>query len=96
MKLWMIATVLVLAGCDATAIADKAVARTAEAVITPVMGPEAARCIVENGSPEELRAIAVDFGVEAGTSTVANILTIARRPQTLACFAASGAVPLRS
>ena len=96
MKLKLIVAVLALAGCDATAIADKAVARTAEAVIAPVMGPQAARCIVDNGSPEELRAIAVDFGVEAGTSTVANIMQIARRPQTLACFATSGVGPLRS
>ncbi len=96
MKLKLIVAVLALAGCDATAIADKAVARTAEAVIAPVVGPGAARCIVDNGSPGELRAIAVDFGVEAGTSTVANIMQIARRPQTLACFATSGVGPLRS
>lgn len=87
---------MVLGACDPQIIADKAVARTAEAVIAPVMGPEAARCIVDNGRPEELRAIARDIGVEAGTSTVANIMTIAQRPETLACFATSGAVPLRS
>lgn len=91
---WMMA-VLALAACDPQATIDKAVARTAESVIAPVVGPGAARCIVENGSPEELRAIAVDIGVEAGTSTVANIMEIARRPATLACFATSGVVPLR-
>ena len=95
MKYRLMAAVLALAGCDATAIADKAVARTAEAVIAPVMGPGAARCIVENGSPEELRAIAVDIGVEAGTSTMANIMEIARRPETLACFVQNGVTPLR-
>ena len=95
MKFKMIAALLALMACDATALADKAVARTAEAVITPVMGPGAARCIVENGSPAELRAIAVDIGVEAGTSTVANILEIARRPATLACFVQNGVTPLR-
>ena len=95
MKLWIIAAVLALAACDPQAIADKAVARTAEAVIAPVVGPGAARCIVDNGSPEEMRAIAVDFGVEAGTSTVANIMEIAGRPETLACFVTSGVAPLR-
>ena len=95
MKLKMIAALLALAACDPRALADKAVARTAEAVIAPVVGPGAARCIVDNGSPEELRAIAVDFGVEAGTSTVANIMEIARRPATLACFGQNGVTPLR-
>ena len=96
MKFGMGIAVLALAACDPQVVVDKAVARTAEAVITPVMGPEAARCIVDNGSTEELQAIARDIGVEAGTSTVANIMKIAGRPATLACFAASGAVPLRS
>lgn len=83
----MIAALLVLAACDPQVVMDKAVARTAESVIAPVVGPVAARCVVENGTPQELRAIAVDIGVEAGTSTVANIEAIARRPQTLACIA---------
>lgn len=95
MKVWGMVAVLVLAGCDPQVVVDKAVARTAESVIAPVVGPGAARCIVENGSPEELRAIAVDIGVEAGSSTVANIMAIARRPATLACFGQSGVVPLR-
>jgi hypothetical protein len=96
MKLKLTLAVLALAACDPQVVVDKAVARTAEAVIAPVMGPQAARCIVDNGSPDELQAIARDIGVEAGTLTVANIMKIARRPETLACFAASGAVPLRS
>lgn len=94
MKFKMIAALLALMACDATALADKAVARAAESVITPVVGPGAARCIVDNGSPEELREIARDIGVEAGTSTVANIMEIARRPETLACFAQNGVSPL--
>ena len=94
MKLWVLGLVLALAACDPQAVVDKAVARTAEAVISPVVGPGAARCIVENGRPDELRAIAVDVGVEAGTSTVANIMKIARRPETLTCFARTGVVPL--
>lgn len=87
MKRVMVVALLALAGCDPQSVVDKAVARTAESVIAPVVGPVAARCIVENGSPQELRAIAVDVGVEAGTSTVANIQRIARRPETLACIA---------
>ncbi len=87
MKFKAMVALLALAACDPQTVVDKAVARTAEAVIAPVVGPVAARCIVENGSPEELRAIAVDVGVEAGTSTVANIERIARRPETLACIA---------
>ena len=95
MKFRMMAVALALAACNPQEVADKAVARTAEAVISPVVGPGAARCIVENGTRDELRAIAVDIGVEAGTSTVANIMRIAGRPETLACFATSGVVPLR-
>lgn len=87
MRVIMIAALLVLAACDPQVVMDKAVARTAESVIAPVVGPVAARCVVENGTPQELRAIAVDIGVEAGSSTVANIEAIARRPQTLACIA---------
>lgn len=87
MKFKAMVALLALAACDPQTVVDKAVARTAEAVIAPVVGPVAARCIVENGSPAELRAIAVDVGVEAGTSTVANIERIARRPETLACIA---------
>ncbi len=99
MRVWVLAAAglvtMLVAGCDPQSVVDKAVARTAESVIAPVVGPGAARCIVENGSPDELRAIAVDIGVEAGTSTVANIMQIAGRPATLACFAQSGVVPFR-
>ena len=87
MKYVMMAAVFALAACDPQSLVDKAVARTAESVIAPVVGPVAARCIVENGTPAELRAIAVDVGVEAGTSTVQNIQAIAGRPATLACVA---------
>ena len=87
MKFRMTVAMVALAACDPRVLVDKAVARTAEAVIAPVVGPVAARCIALNGTPEELRAIAVDVGVEAGTSTVANIQSIARRPATLACIA---------
>ena len=78
--------VLALAACDPQQIADKAVARTAQSVIAPVLGSQAALCIVEAASPAELQAIAVDYGVEAGTTTMANIMAIARRPAAAACI----------
>lgn len=80
---------LVLVACDPQQIADKAVARTAQSVIAPVVGPAAALCIVEAASPAELRAIAVDYGVEAGTTTMANIAAIAQKPEVVACIAQS-------
>ena len=83
---------LALAACDPQAVADKAVARTAQAVIAPVLGSQAALCIVEAASPAELRAIAVDYGVEAGTTTIANITAIARRPAAAACIAQAALV----
>ena len=90
---WMFA-VSALAACSPAEMAEKAVARTAQSVITPVVGPEAALCIVEAADPGELQAIAVDYGVEAGTSTVANILAIAKRPEAANCIAQAGITQL--
>ena len=87
---WVLLGLTGLCACDPQEVADKVVARTAESVIEPVVGPGATRCIVDNASPDELRALAMDVGVSAGTTTVANIMTIARRPETLACLAAAG------
>lgn len=86
---------LALAACDPQELADKAVARTAEAVIAQQLGDSAAQCVVAEASPSELRAIARDIGVEAGTSTLANIAAVATRPTTLACFAREGIEPPR-
>ena len=80
---------LTLSACNPQEVADKMVARTAQTVITPVVGPKAALCIVEGADPAELRAIAVDYGVEAGTTTVRNIMAIATRPPVAACIAQS-------
>jgi hypothetical protein len=52
----------------------------------------ATRCILDAASAEELRLLARDVGVEAGTATKATIRTIALRPAAGACFAAN-AVP---
>lgn len=87
MKLLVLFALLALTACSPQEVADKVMARTAQAVITPVVGPQAALCIVEGATPAELRAIAVDYGVEAGTSTVANIMRIAQKPQVVRCIA---------
>ena len=89
MKALFALAVLTLVACNPQEVADKMVARTAQTVITPVVGPEAALCIVEAAAPAELRAIAVDYGVEAGTTTVKNIMAIASRPQVAGCIAQS-------
>lgn len=94
-KAFAAAGLLLLCACDPQEVADKAVARTAEAVVAPVVGDAATRCIVDNATPAELKALAVDFGVEAGTTTVANIMAIANRPATLACLAAAGLPPIK-
>ena len=85
---------LLLAACNPAEVADKVVARTAESVIAPVTGAGAARCIASNATPDELRALARDIGVEAGTSTLATIRAIAGRPATLSCLAQSGLPPV--
>ena len=94
MKAGWILAALALAACSPQEIADKAVARTAQTVIEPVVGPEAALCIVEAAGPEELRQIAMDYGVEAGTTTVANIVAIAKRPAAANCIAQAGITQL--
>lgn len=95
---------LALAACDPAELADKAVRRTAESVVMPVVnldmpaGPAqaATACILDAASPDELRLLARDVGVEAGTSTKATIRSIALRPAAQACFAAQGVPPLVS
>lgn len=93
---------LATAACDPAEIADKAVKRTAESVVYPVVnvdmpaGPAqaATTCILDAASPDELRLLARDVGVEAGTSTRATIRDIALRPAARACFAANGVPPI--
>ncbi len=95
MKSFLMTAAMVLSACDPQVMADKAIARTAETVISPVVGQAATSCIVGNASPEELRALAVDVGVEAGSTTVANIRAIASRPATRACLASAGLPPVQ-
>lgn len=100
--LWLVPLVL-LAACDPQEVADKALRRTAETVVMPVVSRDmpagvaevATRCILDSASNGEIRDLARDVGVEAGTATVLTIRTIALRPATLGCFAAGGVPPLK-
>ena len=91
-----------LAACDPAEVFDSALKRTAHSVVFPVvnidMPAEPARkattCILDAASENELRLLARDVGVEAGSSTRATIRAIAQRPAAQACFAANGVPPL--
>jgi len=94
--------VLALAACDPQAFANKTARQLASSVVFPVVnidmpaGPAQAAtdCILDAASPEELRLLARDVGVEAGTSTKATIRTIAVRPAAQACYAAHAVPPI--
>ncbi len=89
-----------LAACNPMDLANVATKRAANSVVSSVLSQElpapiaakAALCVVDAASPEELRALAADIGVMAGSQTVANIRNLALRPSAVNCFAAS-AVP---
>lgn len=93
----------VLAACDPQAVVDnttrRAAAEVVEAVVVremPVAPAKAAtECILQAASIEEIRALAADFAVEAGTLTKQNIRNLALRPSAQACFAASGVPPVK-
>jgi hypothetical protein len=100
---WLIAlAALALAACDPAEVVDSAVKRTAHTVVFPVVNVDmpadparaATNCILDAASPDELRLLARDVGVEAGSSTKATIRDIALRPAAQACFAASGVPPI--
>ena len=102
--LWFAAgAVIALSACDPAELAGKAVRRTAESVVFPVVNIDmpadparaATTCILDAASPDELRLLARDVGVEAGTSTKATIREIALRPGAQACFMAAGVPPVR-
>jgi hypothetical protein len=77
---------LALTACSPQKVVDKVVARTAETVISPVTGPDVARCVVDHADPSELEVLARDVGVRAGTRTVAIIQGILNRPDTQKCL----------
>ena len=95
--------VSVTAACDPQVLADKAMRRTAESVVRPVMARElpgnvaeaATQCVLDAAGTDEIRALARDVGVEAGSLTVQNIRNLATRPSATACFARIGVPPLK-
>ena len=98
-----LAAVILLAACDPQAVADKAMRRTAETVVRPVLARElpgnvaeaATQCVLDAAGTDEIRALARDVGVEAGTLTVQNIRNLATRPSAAACFARNGVPQLK-
>ena len=93
-----------LAACDPQAAADKALRRTAAAVVEPVLAVEmpspiaarATECILDASSQGEINGLARDFAASSvGTLTVENIRIIAQRPAAATCFAATGVPPLK-
>ncbi|MGB8811780.1 MAG: hypothetical protein WCC57_01200 [Paracoccaceae bacterium] len=93
---------LAIVACSPADMADKVGRRAAETVVLPVVsqympGPQAqgvTRCVIDNASAVEIQTLARDIAVQAGTSTVQTVLTIASRPETLACMTAAGLPPL--
>lgn len=100
---FVLLALLALSACSPQEVADKVAARAAETVVRPVVddgltgaqADAATNCVITNASPDELRALARDVAVEAGSSTEANIRAIAARPATLACLAQAGLPPLQ-
>lgn len=93
---------LALAACDPAEVVDSALKRTAYSVVYPVVNIDmpgeparlATNCILDAAGPEELKLLARDVGVEAGSSTMATIRDIAVRPAAAACYAANGVPPV--
>jgi hypothetical protein len=93
-----VALLLVAAACSPQVLADNVTRQAAETVVVPVLedylpAPQAkgaSVCILDNATPEEMRMLARDVAVQAGTSTVDNVLAIGTRPATLACFKSLG------
>lgn len=102
MRIWPLALLALFAACSPQDLADKVAQRAAESVVLPVVarylpGPQAqaaSSCVIESASAGELRMLARDVGVEAGSSTFATVLDIAARPQTLACLSRAGLGPI--
>ena len=103
MRAMLLIPLFLLPACDPGGMADKAVARAAESVITPIIddglsavqAEGVTRCIVEHAQPGELKLLARDIGTVAGTSTVATVMAVAARPQTVACLLGAGQPQVR-
>lgn len=93
-----------LLGCVALAACTSGDPRTAvtrqvaKTVVLPVVsqrlpGPQAqavTTCVIDNATNEDLNALARDVGTRAGTSTVATIAGVLRRPATVQCVLGAG------
>lgn len=87
-----------LAACDPAETADKLGRRSAETVVQPVVddymtGPQAetaTRCIIDNASAAQIKALMLDFGTSAGPRTVQNVMAAATNPGAVACMASAG------
>ena len=98
MRAYLPIALLTLAACDPQGMADTVGRRAASTVVLPVMQQDMATalaqratdCIVRNASASEVKALAKDVAVVAGSLTEANIRAIALRPETQSCFAANG------
>lgn len=92
-----------LAACDPQAVADKTTRSLARDVVMPVVsrdmpaGPASAatECILNAADITEVRMLARDYGVEAGSQTKENIRNIALRPAAQSCFAANSIPAVR-
>ena len=90
-----------LAACNPQETATDITRQAARAVIVPVLAAHmpspvaeaGADCIIQYATLDDLRALAVDFGNSAGTSTITNVTRLIAKPQVLNCFA-QGAIPV--
>ena len=97
-KIAALVALIALAACDPAQVADKVGRRAADTVVRPIVSDyvpagqseAATRCIVDNASAEDVKALAQDIGVGAGSRTVANVLRIAAQPGAASCRAAAG------
>ena len=104
MRLVFAALLMLCAACSPQQFADDVTREAAESVVVPILSdympaPQAqgaSVCILDNASPDEIRMLARDVAVSAGSSTVENVLVIAQRPATLACFRSLGLSSLPS
>lgn len=101
--LLILAALMALAACDPQAMADKTTRAMARDVVRPVVsrdlpaGPaeQATECILDAAEITEIRALARDYGVGAGTLTRDNVRNLALRPAAQSCFTAHGIPQVR-
>lgn len=99
----LLLSAVLLSACDPQAMADKTTRNLARQVVLPVVARDlpgdaagaAADCILDAAAIPEVRMLARDYGVEAGSQTRENIRNIALRPAAQSCFAAHGVPPVR-